>query len=58
MLQAGRVAGSKLEEINFFPPNVLNDSGSTRPWSLLVSNRNVYQKQKNNIYREQNAAGV
>jgi hypothetical protein len=38
------------EEINFL--NLSNPSGSTKPWVYSVSNRNEYQKQKNNVSGE------
>jgi hypothetical protein len=32
--------------------NLHNPSGHTRPWGLLASNKNEYQKQKNHVSGE------
>jgi hypothetical protein len=47
--------GSRLDKVNesfFFFFNSHNPSGRTRPCGLLASNRNEYQKQKNNVSGE------
>jgi hypothetical protein len=45
-----KVAGSRPDEVTFL--NVPNPSGRTRPWGYSASNRNEYQKQKNNVSEE------
>jgi ribosome biogenesis ATPase len=44
------VAGSRPDEVNCF--NLPNPSGRARPRGYSVSNRNEYQKQKNNVSGE------
>jgi hypothetical protein len=48
-----KVAGSRPYEVNEFPFfNVPNPPGFTRPWGHSASNRNEYQKEKNNVSLE------
>jgi hypothetical protein len=41
-------AGSRPDEVILFL-DLSNSSSHTRPWGLLTSDRNEYQKQKNNV---------
>jgi hypothetical protein len=50
-----KIAGSRHDEINDFFFNLPNPSG---PGTYSASNKNKYQKQKNNVPGEQGAAGA
>jgi hypothetical protein len=56
LCMANYVSYSRPDEVKFF--NLPNPSGPTVPWGSPTSNRNEYQKQKNNVSGESSAAGV
>jgi hypothetical protein len=47
-----KVAGSKRDEVNEFSSIYLILLAALGPWVCSVSNRNVYQKQKNSVSGE------
>jgi hypothetical protein len=52
-----RVAGSRPEEVNIFSIYLIVPA-AVGPGVYSASNRNEYQKQKNNVSGKQSAAGV
>jgi hypothetical protein len=53
-----KVAGSRLDEVIELFSIYLNLSAALRPGIYSASNRNEYQKQKNNVSGEWSAAGA
>jgi hypothetical protein len=52
MLQTLEVAGSKIDKVNYFFSIYLIFPAALGPGVYSASNRNEYQKQKNNVSRE------